>query len=255
MTIEACAAQVAKGDPDRFTALRAAPVPVQQVMWPILALNLEVARAPWVASEPMIAEMRMQWWRDVLEEIATGKPPRAHEVAAPLHAVLAGQDAAIAHLDRLIAARRWDVWRDPFPNTAAMTAYLEDTSAGVLLAAARVLGWDPAQEGPLRDAGYAFGLAGWLMAAPALKNSGRRPLPGEDDEVLRHLAGEGLARLSRARKCADRKAAPLLRMGWMAEPILRHAARDPGAVLEGRLARSEFYKRGRLALKAFSGRW
>jgi len=255
MTLEACVHLVAKGDPDRFNALRAAPEAMQQVMWPLLALNLEVARAPWVASEPMIAEMRMQWWRDALEEIAEGKPPRAHEVAAPLHAVLTGQGAAIKHLDRLIAARRWDVWRDPFPNSAAMTAYLEDTSAGLLLAAAELLGWDTTQEDPLRDAGYGFGLAGWFLAVPALKNTGRQPLPVEDTEALRALAEDGLARLARARRSAGREAAPLLRMGWMAEPVLHRAVKDPNGVLDGRLERSEFYKRGRLALKAFSGGW
>ena len=58
--------------------------PARRVLFPLYAFNIEVSRAPWVTAEPMIAEMRLQFWRDVVEEIAAGKPPRAHEVAAPL---------------------------------------------------------------------------------------------------------------------------------------------------------------------------
>ena len=74
MTTDACAALVERGDPDRFAAVMAAPVAARTRLWPLYAFNLEVARAPWVTKEPMIAEMRLQWWRDVVAEPA----PRAH---------------------------------------------------------------------------------------------------------------------------------------------------------------------------------
>jgi len=253
MSLSACADLVARGDPDRFDALRAAPSDMQSRMWPLLAFNLEVARAPWMTGEAMIAEMRLQWWRDVLDEIDAGKKPRAHEVAQPLHDLLAGQGAAIAHLDRLVAARRWDVWRDPFPNSAAMGAYLEDTSAGLLLGAARVMGWDDAHDAALRDAGYGFGLAAWLGAVPALRASGRAPLPKDAD--IGDLARSALDRLASARRALPGYMAPLLRMGWMAQPTLRRAAATPARVDQGALALSEFSKRGRLVVKSLSGGW
>ncbi|MGV6813179.1 MAG: squalene/phytoene synthase family protein [Brevirhabdus sp.] len=253
MSLEACATLVARGDPDRFNALRAAPGHMQAVMWPLLALNLEVARAPWVTAEPMIAQMRQQWWRDVLDEIAQDKPPRAHEVAQPLCDVLSGQNEAIAHLDRLIDARRWDLGRDPFPNVQAQVAYLEDTSAGLLLAAARCLGWDSALDEGLRNAGLAFGVAGFWTAVPALVASGRKPVINPSDIAI--LSADALDRLTRARKALPRHAAPLLRMGWMAEPTLKRAVAEPEKVMQGALAGSEFAKRGRLARKALTGGW
>ena len=76
----ACAAIVEKGDPDRFLAAMAAPVAARRVLFPLYALNIEVARAPWVTEEAMIAEMRLQWWRDALAEIAAGGQVRRHEV-------------------------------------------------------------------------------------------------------------------------------------------------------------------------------
>lgn len=84
MSVEACAKLVERGDPDRFLAVMAAPVAARAQLLPLYAFNLEVARAPWVTKEPMIAEMRLQWWRDVVAEAS----PRAHEVVSPFHAVI-----------------------------------------------------------------------------------------------------------------------------------------------------------------------
>ena len=79
-----CAALVERGDAERFAALMAAPVAARGPLAVLYAFNLEVARAPWVTKEPMIAEMRLQWWRDIVAEAAEGRPARAHEVAGPL---------------------------------------------------------------------------------------------------------------------------------------------------------------------------
>ncbi|MBT6544979.1 MAG: squalene/phytoene synthase family protein, partial [Rhodobacteraceae bacterium] len=68
--LNACAALVERGDPARFLAVMAAPVQAREVLFVLFAFNLEVARAPWVTQQPMIAEMRLQWWCDALDEIA-----------------------------------------------------------------------------------------------------------------------------------------------------------------------------------------
>ena len=88
----ACAGLVKAGDPDRFSCVMTALVDVRGPLFTLYALNLEAAKAPWVTEEAMIAEMRLQWWRDVVEEIAAGKPARAHEVAGPLAEVIAKHD-------------------------------------------------------------------------------------------------------------------------------------------------------------------
>ena len=76
MGFEACAGIVERGDPERFLAIMAGPVAARRILFPIIALNIEVSRAPWVTQEAMIAEMRLQWWRDALEEVAEGKEVR-----------------------------------------------------------------------------------------------------------------------------------------------------------------------------------
>ncbi|ESW62088.1 MAG: phytoene synthase, partial [Rhodobacter sp. CACIA14H1] len=123
MSIDACAALVERGDPDRFAAVMAAPVAARGRLFVLYAFNLEVARAPWVTKEPMIAEMRLQWWRDVVAEAAAGRPARAHEVAGPLAALLREAGLPVEVLDRLVEARRWDVYREAFEDGAAFDAY------------------------------------------------------------------------------------------------------------------------------------
>ncbi|WP_284266838.1 squalene/phytoene synthase family protein, partial [Roseicyclus amphidinii] len=126
MSLQACADLVARGDPDRFRATMAAPVAARRVLFPLYAFNIEVSRAPWVTDEPLIAEMRLQFWRDVVEELAAGKPPRAHEVALPLADAIPADVAGA--LDPLVTARQWDIYREPFEDRAAFDAYIADTA-------------------------------------------------------------------------------------------------------------------------------
>lgn len=255
MTLDACAALVERGDPDRFLATMAAPAHARAQLLPLYAFNLEVARAPWVTDEPLIAEMRLQWWRDVVENAASGAA-RAHEVAGPLHDLIRVFGLPVDVLDRLIAARRRDISREPFADKAALSDYIEATAAGLLWLAARALGAPDAAEAAVRDYGWAAGLAGYLAAVPDLEARGRAPLPQE--VPISDLVDEGLIRLSRARaarKSVPKAVAPALLAGWQAESMLRKALADPAAVTEGRLAGSEFHRRGGLLWQAFTGRW
>ncbi|ABV93437.1 conserved hypothetical protein [Dinoroseobacter shibae DFL 12 = DSM 16493] len=256
MSLEACAGLVERGDPDRFLATMAAPVPARRVLFPLYAFNIEVSRAPWLTEEPMIAEMRLQWWRDVLEEIRSGARVRSHEVATPLAEVLDAE--AVAVLDRLVAARRWEVYRDPFEDQAAFDAYLEETGAGLVWAAGRALGAEAAAEPVLREQGWAAALARYLQAVPDLEARGRIPLVDGRAEAVAELARRGLARLAEARGARGMvpvAARAALFAGWQAETILRQATEAPGLVAAGGLGLSEFAKRARLAWVSATGRW
>ncbi|MBD3677152.1 MAG: squalene/phytoene synthase family protein [Rhodobacteraceae bacterium] len=249
MSIQACAELVQRGDPDRFLAAMAVPVAARAVLFPIYAFNLEVARAPWVTQEPMIAEMRLQWWRDALEEIAQGGPVRRHEVATPLAEVLDAEGAGL--LDALVEARRWDIAREPFAGVPALEAYLEATSGHLAWAAARALG---AAEGEaaFRDMAYAAGLANWLLAAPSLAAAGVAPLPEAAPEAIADLAWNGLRRWRKGRGLKlPKRARPAALAFWRAPSLLRQAAKDPDRVLGAGLAQSEFARRGGLLLHSF----
>ena len=250
MTVRACAALVEKGDPDRFLATMAAPPAARARLFPIYAFNLEVARAPWVTEQPLIAEMRLQFWHDVIE----AEVPRAHEIAGPLHAALRETALDTNVLQRVIDARTWDITRAPHGSAAALGAYIEDTSAGLMWAAGQALGAPSNAEPALRALGWASGLASYLRAVPARKARNRAPLPDEAPAAIRALAETGLDKLRLAR-AARLSLGPAALAGWMVGPILTRAAKDPSRVLDGALEMSEFNRRGRLLWMATTGRF
>ncbi|WP_114966398.1 squalene/phytoene synthase family protein [Alkalilacustris brevis] len=258
MTLAACAALVEAGDPDRHLATMAAPEGDRALLWPLYAFNLEIARAPWASDEPMIAEMRLQFWRDALDAVATGAAPPAHEVAVPLSELVHAAALPLEPLREMIEARRWDIGRAPFADEAALLAHLQATSSNLMWLAAQALG-APAQAEPVvRDAGLAAGVAGWLVAVPTLEARGRVPLVDGRPEGVRALARQGLAHLSRARARRaqlPRRALPALLAGWRSGALLSMAARRPERVGQGALVQSEFRRRGSLLLRGLSGLW
>jgi len=255
MSVEACAALVETGDPDRFAAAMAAPPAARARLWPLYALNLELARAPWASAEPLVAEMRLQWWVDTLDRIAGGERPRTHEVAGPLADLIAETGQPIAPLQAIAEARRRDCWGEPFADADDLLAYLADTAGNLMLAAGQALG-APAHPA-LQDAGLAAGLAAWLIAVPELTARGRAPLPDASPEAIAKLARTGLTHLARARQSRSAlpaAAIPALYPAWQAKALLSLAAKDPSRVTGNTLRLSEFSRRGRLLLTAATGR-
>nr|WP_174820416.1 MULTISPECIES: squalene/phytoene synthase family protein [Ruegeria] len=252
--VKACAALVHRADPDRFIAVMAAPVAVRPKLFPLYALNVEVARAPWVTQETMIAEMRLQWWRDALQEIAEGKAVRRHEVVTPLSQVLSPDLAAT--LDEYVAVRRWDIYRDPFEDEAHFDTYINHSAGSLMVAAAQVLG--EADEAVLRDFGYGVGVANWFRAIPDLEARGRIPLLDGTPDGVRSLAQKALDKLQRARSNSagiSADARPALFAGWQAEWVLRRVVTRPERVAVGDLAQGEIRRRASLMWSVASGRW
>ena len=168
--------------------------------------------------------------------------------------MLGAEDARL--LDELIAARRWDIYRDGFEDAGHFTRYIDQTSGHLMWVAARLLGAPDEAEPIVRDAGYASGLAAWFRAVPALFAEGRVPLLDPSPDAIAELATSAIERLSNARRnqsAIPSAAAPALWPALTADAALKQARRHPEAVLtrsiEPRL--SPF----RLAVKATRGRW
>lgn len=248
--IHACAGIVQKGDADRFAAVMAAPVWMRKTLFPLHALAIEVARAPWATQEPMIAEMRVQWWRDALNEIAEGKPARRHEVVSPLADILTPETAKM--LDGFVEVRRWDIYKDPFDDDAHLKDYLDQSSGAFYRALCQSLGEDGSAA---KDFGYALGVANFLKAVPDLVDRGRIPLLDGRPEGVSTLARTGLEALHNTRRQRMSKVVRAAFLpGWQAESILKRAAKYPALVAQGALDTSEAAKKARLIWKAAMGR-
>jgi len=257
MSFDACAALVAKGDPDRFASAMTAPVAQRGYLLALYAFNLEVARAPWVSSEAGINEIRLQWWADAVDEIYCGAKPRAHEVMAPLAEVIRATDLPAAPFQALITARRHDIYAERFDDMDGLTAYLAATSGGLMGLAAHALG--APNNAVAAQFGLGVGAANLIGALPELIAAGRNPLPkGDDAQTLRALAAMGLSALAAARTnryAVPKAARPALLAGWRANGPLRAAHNKPEPLLRETWSGSEFGRRSGLIMRTVTGRW
>ncbi|NDV00796.1 squalene/phytoene synthase family protein [Pseudoroseicyclus tamaricis] len=250
MSLQACAETVKAGDADRFLAAMSVPPEARAVLFPLYALNVELSRGAWGTSEPMIAAIRLTWWREALEEIEKGKV-RQHEVVQPLAELMGRTPITAALLTPLVEARMTEANREPMESRAALEAHLDATAGTLAWASALGMGARPEQEAPVRLAARAGGLANWFLAVPALRAAGMEPLP----EPPGIVAPVGLEWLARARQADLSGVAPALRAHWQARAILTRATKAPERVEEGRLEGSPFAKRLSLIAKSASGGW
>jgi len=172
------AALVQRHDPDRFLTALFAPAATRETLFTLYAVNHELARAREAVSQPMLALIRLQWWREVAEGAR-----RRHEVAGPLGEALDAGTLDPGDILAMIDGREAEA--EPVETEAAFRAYVRATAGGVAVAAGRVLGADGPALDALRNLGSAYGIAGILRSIPALARQGRCVLP----EDLLHAAG------------------------------------------------------------------
>ncbi len=241
MSVDACAAMVRAGDPDRFAASLAAPPRLRPRLWTLYALNLELARAPWAASEPMLAEMRLQWWIDRLTEIKAGIAPPLHDVLTPLAAAWPG---GVPLMRRVAKARMRDCARNSFASAAEVVDYIDATAGNLIWQAALGMGAAPECEAPVRRRARGIGLAAWLRALPELQERGNG-LAVFSEVLARELAETGLEALSGAPRL-PRALAPVV-FSAHARNTLSCASTDPDRFRISAPAVSEFRRRFALA--------
>ena len=183
---------VRRYDRDRFiTALFAPPGP-REDLFTLYAFNTEIARIRETVSEPMLGQIRLQWWRDTLDCLCRGDHA-GHPVADSLSGLIRRQSLPRPLFDRLIEARELDMQDTPPETMAQLQLYVEDSSAGLSALAALVLGGDDgATQEAARHVGQAWGLIGLLRAHAYTIKVRRLVLPVKekrlDAEAI--LAGE-----------------------------------------------------------------
>ena len=171
-----CEELVRRHDRDRYLAALFAPEPLRSYLYALYAFNYEVARIAESVNEPMMAEIRRQWWRETVDEAAKGKP-RRHDVAEALCEVFAHTAADPARFIALIDARAKDDSGEVFASMAELESYADGTAGQVMRIAARILGADDRLDALSRAAGMAYGLTGLLRAMPYRAARAKLDLP------------------------------------------------------------------------------
>lgn len=156
-------------DPERWRTTLFAGGADRTRLVAIYAFNLEIARVRETVSEPMLGQIRLQWWREAFDEIASGQAPRKH----PIVEAVAATRPDLAPLREAIDARERDLDDAPFADLAEMESYARGVGGSISRAAFGTA--HPAAE----SIGTAYALAGLLRALPFFARQRRTPLPAD----------------------------------------------------------------------------
>lgn len=96
-------ARLKRTDEDRWLATRYAPAVSRERVAAIYLLNQELQRTLHT-KEAMLGKIRLQWWRETMEQAAGAGPVRRHDLAEELARVFAGRPDLHAAASKLIDA-------------------------------------------------------------------------------------------------------------------------------------------------------
>jgi phytoene synthase len=172
-----CQQRVRETDKDRFLSALFAPGDKRGALWTLYAFDGEIHRVREAAREPMPGEIRLQWWRDVIEGQRDGEAA-ANPVAAALLETIAQYDLPRPVLLDLIDARSFDLYNDPMPTLMALQGYSDKTRGAIVTLAAKILSGE-AQDKAAHAAGFAITVSEIVVSLPRQAARGQVYLPAD----------------------------------------------------------------------------
>ncbi len=122
-----CLNQLRRFDHDRYLAILLAPEADREMLAAYFAFDAEMMRIPTTVSEPMLADIRFQWWRETLEAMTPTQDP-GHEIAAALSSTFFDRNLSPADLVSLIDLRARDLAEEPFRTMEELDSYHKEIS-------------------------------------------------------------------------------------------------------------------------------
>lgn len=176
---ESCAADVRRYDPDRyFASLFASDQDIRLGLWTLYAFHLEVAKIREIVSEPMLGQIRLQWWRDSIDEIFTGEA-RIHAVVQCLVRLTDRYDLQQSHFETILSARDFDLSDEPPESVSALVHYAENVSGSLFRLCAGLSHQNDQKAGAwAHQIGTCWALVGLMRSAPHSIAHGKSYIPG-----------------------------------------------------------------------------
>jgi phytoene synthase len=154
-------------DKDRYLSALLAPEAYRDGLMALYAYSAEIARIRELVSEPLPGEVRLQWWRDLLEGTehgAVASNPVANALLQTIERYALPKQSLVAMAD----ARVFDLYNDQMPTLNDLEGYAGETVSGLIQLACLVLndGKDPGTATAAGHAGVAYALTGLMRALP-----------------------------------------------------------------------------------------
>ncbi len=241
-----CLRALQESDRDRYLASLLTPADRRAAIVALYAYNAELARVRDVVREPLPGEVRLQYWRDLLEGSAHGETG-ANPVAAELLRAIQTWRLPVAPLVAMADARIFDLYDDPMETPAMFEGYAGETAAALIQLSSLVLDAEAAEAVSeiAGHAGVALAVAGAILLMPIHRARGQVYLPtqilasvgldrdaflagGNDERMtagIQAFAGFGLDHLRKARAAGAIPKSLLAAFlpATLAEPVLKRA--------------------------------
>lgn len=259
-----------EGDRDRYLCALLTPEDRRGPIVALYAFNMEIARIRDIVTEPMMGEVRLQWWRDLIE----GEPDlgrAGHPVAAALLRAIGDHALPRQTLVNMIEARQFDLYDDPMPDRNTFEGYAGETASALIQMCAQILDVrESARTGEAAGhAGVAQLVAGLLLLLPVHRARGQLYIPadilkaagldrdgflagketGSISQALAAFVALGREHLRKARNISDQIAADCfsayLPVSFV-EPVLDRAEKGGAALLETPLVIPQWRRQIRL---------
>jgi phytoene synthase len=265
-----CLAMLRDSDRDRYLACLLSPPDKRGALAALYAFNAELARIRDLVHEPLPGEVRMQYWRDLLEGNAHGAT-EANPVASALLSAIEAHRLPRQTLVDMIDARIFDLYDDPMETRVSLEGYAGETASALIQLASLVLAPEAATASAeaAGHAGVAQAIAGLLLLMPLHRHRGQLYLPleilsatgldrdaflaGEDkpriSAAIEAFAGLGRDHLAKARRVAiPQSVFPAFLPVTMAEPVLSNAQKVGAGLFDRQIQRSQFRRQAGMLL-------
>lgn len=256
-------------DRDRYLACLLSPDDKRGALAALYAFNAELARIRDLVHEPLPGEIRMQYWRDLLEGNAHGST-EANPLAAALLSAVEAHRLPRQTLVNMIEARIFDLYDDPMESRTSLEGYAGETASALIQLAGLILSPDEAMKSAdaAGHAGVAQAISGMLLLMPLHQRRGQVYIPleilsatgldreaflaGEDkpriSAAIEAFAGLGRDHLAKARASVlPPSVLPAFLPAVLAEPVLMKAQKRGAAVLEASLQEPQWRRQMRMA--------
>lgn len=199
------AEQVRAQDPARYLAALYAPASARPALFALLLFNSALAQVRVQAREPLLAEMRLAWWRETIEALYAGRP-RAHDVVQAMHATGVAARVPQPLLLAMIESRHLEALGEPPATLALLEAHVAEGAGSLAEAGCHLLFARPdaAAIAAARRAAEGWALAAMAASVAVHARQGWRFVP---DELLQD---SGIAPASALDQGADQRWVPAI---------------------------------------------
>lgn len=133
-----CAALLRERNIDRYLAALFLSAEIRRDVYALYAFDVEITQIRSMIKEPMMGEIRAQWWRDIIGGDRSGEADN-NPVAAELLRAIATNSLPPMGFDNYLKARVFDLYSDPMPDTGMFEGYAGETAAFLFYQSASII--------------------------------------------------------------------------------------------------------------------